>query len=91
MGFICPDIAKSMTSEGKILIMWKVDTSHSGYALKSNLLTFSTNKITSEELGVGHIDIEISNDEFIVMSPEIWDALKLDDVEQNLNCQTWTR
>jgi hypothetical protein len=80
-----------MASEGKKLVLWKIDPTHSEYALKTKFLSFSENEITSGELGVGYIDIEISNDEFIVMSPEIWDALKLDDVEQGIDCQTWTR
>jgi hypothetical protein len=80
-----------MASQGKKLEVWKTDPTHSESVLKTKFLTFSENEITSVELGVDYIDIEISNDEFIIMSPEIWDALKRDDVEQSIDCQTWTR
>jgi hypothetical protein len=59
--------------------------------LKTKFLSFFENEITSVELGVDYIDIEIFNDENILMSPKIWDALKRDDVEQSIECQTWTR
>lgn len=91
LGHICPDIAKSMASEGKKLVVWKIDPTHSEFALKTKFPGYSENEITSVELGVDYIDIEISNDELIVMSPKIWDALKRDDVEQSIDCQTWTK